>query len=568
MPSLTLDVSAVYPEGTSLGAYEVRTQSSQDSAPLGDPVDTDTVSAGEVTFDNLTEDETYLAVGQVSGAWVKYGFTVNLSPPGVLVNGVELATQEALDAEVSTRASADSSLDTRTDATEADIAVLNEFINVKNYGCVGDGTTDDTTAWNAALTAAENATGNGGKVVAPPGTYLLDDEINFDQFVAFEGAGERECILKLNDAGSYLHFNEPGGSTNSRGGAVSGFHVDGNNVATTCMWLHKSVNRTFEKFRVSRPGASGIALLSDAAQNCNVEQFDIEATNALTVGIKITDSSGSMRFKGLSIVGGDYAGIWVTQDNAGGQEGIGYPEPRFIHIEDAIVEHGDPTTACALRVHSARDLNVNNSQLLVGTDVASSGPYTIIEINDSGEGTTDQINFDNVHVSGGADPIKDSTAFLISGGSDCRVRVNTVNLGNNNIGVNADSGQTVEFMSYRGPSVTTMFTGAGTIRRRAIGDTLIYPPAGTKALTAAGSITGVEYEHTYYPVSGNTTINSLNATYAGHQIALKFSGTPTVSSSAGNIKLSGLVDMSATADDMLCLLCDGTDWHETSRVVK
>lgn len=556
MASLTLDVSSVYPEGTSLGAYEVRTQSSQDSAPLGTPVDTDTVSAGEVTFDNLTEDETYLAVGQVSGAWVKYGFTVNLSPPGVLVNGVELATQEALDAEVSTRASADSSLDTRTDATEADIAVLNEFINVKNYGCVGDGVTDDTTNFLAALTAAEAATSSGAKVVAPSGSYLLDGEINFDQFVTFEGAGARETILKLNDAGSSIHFNEYGGATNSRGGEVSGFHIDGQNLATTCMDVHHSVNRNFRDFRVSRPGEDGIALLVRAAQNCNFIGFDAEATRATlnTTGIKVTESSGSCRFSKYSLNEFSYADIHVTQDTAGGQEGIGYPEPRFISFDDGIVERGVTTTACLIRVHSGRDLWFTRQVLALGVGDTVSAGYNIVEVNDDGAGaTTRQIYFDMGHTAGCTSSAKYSTAFDISGSVDTYTSIRRWQFGNNLEGVNIASGQTCTVKDYNNTSTTTMFPG-------------IDPNTQTK--TAANTISTMDPQIDYYEVSGNTTINTLNATYSGHQIVLKFSGTPTVSSSAGNLKLSGLVDMSATADDLLCLVCDGTNWHETSRVVK
>lgn len=360
--------------------------------------------------------------------------------------------------------------DDLSDALSADIAVINEFLNVKNYGCAGDGTTDDTTDFQAALDAAAGAT-TGGKVVAPPGNYLLDGEINFDQNVAFEGAGERECILTLNDGGSYLHFNEPGAETNSRGGKVSGFHVDGNNAALVCIHSHKSVNRSFSNFRVSRP--AGIGLLVDASQNCNFENFDVEATNALTTGIKVTDSAGSCRFAKFSIVGGDYAGIWVTQDNAGGQEGIGYPEPRYCTFDNAIVEHGDPSTACAMRIHSGRDIMVTRSQLMVATDVPSSGPYVIIEINDSGEGTVNQIHFDKCSVHGGADPQKDSTGFEISGGTNAYVRIRDINFGNNTIGIDADTGQQVECLSYRGPSTDTMFAGAGTIARRAFGATSI-----------------------------------------------------------------------------------------------
>lgn len=468
-----LNVAGVFPDGTVVGAYSAGSQPSDSrAAPSGSPVATATVSSGSLTFSGLTEDASYLAIAQVSGAWTRYGFIVNELPAGTFLDGVEIATQTALDAEASTRASADTSLDTRVDALEASIVVVDEAITLKQYGCEGDGTTDDTTAFNAALTAAENATSTGGKIIGEPGTYLLDGEINFDQFVTFEGAGARECVLKLNDAGSMVHFNEYGGATNSRGGEVKGFHVDGNNVATTCVHIHHSVNRNFSDIRVTRAGDNGIGMLCTASQNCNITGFDIEVTRTGTTALKVTDSSGSCRFAKYSIIGGGYAGIWVTQDNSGGQEGIGYPEPRYCTFDDGIVEHGDPTTTCAVRIHSGRDLWFTRQALFVGTDQPSAGPYTIVEINDAGAGTTSFNTFDMGAASGGTDPQKDSTAFDIQAGSATyRTRIANYSFGNNTFGVVAASGQTVEVDNYRGPSTDTMFSGAGTIISRTFGAT-------------------------------------------------------------------------------------------------
>ena len=41
------------------------------------------------------------------------------------------------------------------------------YLNVKDYGAVGNGSSDETAAFNVALTAAGNA--GGGKVIAPHG---------------------------------------------------------------------------------------------------------------------------------------------------------------------------------------------------------------------------------------------------------------------------------------------------------------------------------------------------------------------------------------------------------------
>lgn len=42
--------------------------------------------------------------------------------------------------------------------------------NVKDYGAVGDGTTDDTAAFTLAVAAVNTA---GGKLILPPGQYVV-----------------------------------------------------------------------------------------------------------------------------------------------------------------------------------------------------------------------------------------------------------------------------------------------------------------------------------------------------------------------------------------------------------
>lgn len=47
----------------------------------------------------------------------------------------------------------------------------NSLFNVKSHGAVGDGTTDDTTAFQNALNAASNAAGD--TVYVPAGRYKI-----------------------------------------------------------------------------------------------------------------------------------------------------------------------------------------------------------------------------------------------------------------------------------------------------------------------------------------------------------------------------------------------------------
>lgn len=67
-----------------------------------------------------------------------------------------------------------------------------ETLSVKDYGAKGDGTTDDTAAINAAITAASNR--GGGDVLLPAGTYLTTAAIVMASKVNLIGQGDQSII--------------------------------------------------------------------------------------------------------------------------------------------------------------------------------------------------------------------------------------------------------------------------------------------------------------------------------------------------------------------------------------
>lgn len=56
-------------------------------------------------------------------------------------------------------------------------------VNVKDYGAVGDGVTDDTLSFKNAITAAPN----GGKLYIPPGKYKITDELTITKSIRISG---------------------------------------------------------------------------------------------------------------------------------------------------------------------------------------------------------------------------------------------------------------------------------------------------------------------------------------------------------------------------------------------
>ena len=75
--------------------------------------------------------------------------------------------------------------------TDEDKRKLDDYISVKDYGAVGDGTTDDTAAFNAAL-ATEKA------IRVPAGNYRITSTLSVtDNNVTMIGEGERLSIIKF-----------------------------------------------------------------------------------------------------------------------------------------------------------------------------------------------------------------------------------------------------------------------------------------------------------------------------------------------------------------------------------
>lgn len=76
-------------------------------------------------------------------------------------------------------------------------------VNVKDFGAVGDGVTDDTTAIQAALTAAE-------KVHIPAGTYLVSSQLNLKNRQFISGDGRVATTISYSGSGN-LFGNSTGG---------------------------------------------------------------------------------------------------------------------------------------------------------------------------------------------------------------------------------------------------------------------------------------------------------------------------------------------------------------------
>ncbi len=77
------------------------------------------------------------------------------------------------------------------------------WFNVKSYGAVGDGVTDDLGAIQAAIDAAEAA--GGGMVFLPSGSYLISAFFTMDSpNVTLYGAGASSRIIAATGSGAFV----------------------------------------------------------------------------------------------------------------------------------------------------------------------------------------------------------------------------------------------------------------------------------------------------------------------------------------------------------------------------
>lgn len=129
-------------------------------------------------------------------------------------------------------------------------AAMQSFYNVMapQYGATGNGTTDDTAAIQAAITAAQAA--GGGVICFPAGTYLvtptsstvaafvLNNGTAGYQNIRFVGAGALVTKLKRSAAGPILSMSGPstsGGSTHCKYCSLEHLRLDGNALTGTML---------------------------------------------------------------------------------------------------------------------------------------------------------------------------------------------------------------------------------------------------------------------------------------------------------------------------------------------
>lgn len=176
--------------------------------------------------------------------------------------------------------------------------------NVKDYGAVGNGTTDDTTAIQSALNALP---ATGGTVYFPGGTYLIGSGLTSSlNSIELRGTGNRGQDTSVAFGASRIHytgssdafvFNSAASSTLFGGPVIRDLHLSGTSSGACGIRIKRSNNFVLSNVSVS-DFTAGVAFVSDGTGNVNqygtLDNF--QAAKCLN-GVDVILSNG-LRFMG------------------------------------------------------------------------------------------------------------------------------------------------------------------------------------------------------------------------------------------------------------------------------
>lgn len=181
------------------------------------------------------------------------------------------------------------------------------MVDVKDYGAIGDGTTDDTAAVQAALAALPSS---GGIVFLPPGSYLISQSLVLHAGTVLMGSGMYVTILRAANAlDTYIVTNY---AQTVSGGNDAGielreltFDLNGTNQsATNCPAFTHTTDLLWQRVRVINPyGFAGLVTGTSADRftfNVRPKMLDciIDGTGQVTTNDLFDFGCGTDGFMG------------------------------------------------------------------------------------------------------------------------------------------------------------------------------------------------------------------------------------------------------------------------------
>jgi hypothetical protein len=189
-------------------------------------------------------------------------------------------------------------------------------VNVQDHGAVGDGTTDDTVAIQAAITEAES---NQSAVFVPAGTYKITTQLNISHNSVIIGNGSHKGNIGTTPYGAIFDWRGVDGLFQTPGSPIQrvtlkNFTIDvsNNSNANHCgIWMEDGLRHSvLEDIHIAGVNTStlhGIRLTSASGLG-NTSCYFVYLTRITAAG---TGGTGSQIFIDGGVVGERYNGVTI-----------------------------------------------------------------------------------------------------------------------------------------------------------------------------------------------------------------------------------------------------------------
>lgn len=482
--------------------------------------------------------------------------------------------------------------------TRAITGTLNGALNVMAYGAKGDGSTDDTTACQAALTAAIGTSG-GAAVFFPAGSYIVTGLTVRGNNVAVIGAGSSMTTIKRKTSSTAANLLEIGNLALGNAApaytnlTVRGLTLDGNKAGVS------QPTTDLTDWGLSFTACSYCKFSDIRAINCWNGGVGVFINSNYMIGDAYVYNSGAGNTgtgteEGFDINSSKYCQFKIVSDTC--LNGARLLDNCWGNIIDAVIYNATSTGFICnnqtINQSYANTLRLtivggcSNQGVLVTTNCRNNSIIATIEgitgigVNEpvigapnSPEGNTYVVNsylgqLQACVVGGNGGVWTINTDRDGRGGSQGAVYAVDVYGSNTLLNVNLTDTSTwqVRGVAFRsGATEDTLASYAYTFTADPLNDvgtrTKVNPGEGAGATIASSASITIPPLGTMFIISGTTNITSITAVRKG-VFSLLFQSNPTVVDGS-NLKLAG--NFVASADDVLTLYSDGTNCYEITR---